>query len=375
MNKTIKYSSSVVAHISQSSSSSGVHVSKADTSFVDIETRYNSSFVSESANSTFASYNSSAVPQYESSFENKKIKRNGTTKRCWEEIAVFTNKEHAKEAIKHEQCWSISSTNTTTEGRKVYYRCNMTKLRGRQCDNGMYILYDANSDNVVMYKATNPHTCATINTRPHLPMTTELKERVRTYFKHGIRKRKAIQTKLASDRVPLPSKNQLNNFIKQLRHEILRLVTINISELESLLQKYTAIPENENEAFIVNYFCDYEEEGNFRFLVSSKKLLRNIIAVTWQNFPLSPCGAIDMDPHCQLFGTLVSKNEHKDDYEFMFQSLKHVTAKLFNYDMQPQILIFDASKAIQNAFTNVFGMDLIILTCWLHMKKAVKKNP
>ncbi|XP_028175937.1 uncharacterized protein LOC114364130 [Ostrinia furnacalis] len=42
------------------------------------------------------------------------------------------------------------------------------------------------------------------------------------------------------------------------------------------------------------------------------------------------------------------------------------------HSLQPSVLICDAAKAIQNAFTNVFGSETIIRMCWAHAKKNIK---
>lgn len=72
--------------------------------------------------------------------------------------------------------------------------------------------------------------------------------------------------------------------------------------------------------------------------------------------------------------TMVSKNERNDDFEFLFSTLKSAAANLFQYDFTPKILISDAADAIHIGFKKVFGVDVLILMCWFHMKKAVKKH-
>ncbi|RNA37864.1 hypothetical protein BpHYR1_007202 [Brachionus plicatilis] len=39
----------------------------------------------------------------------------------------------AMEKIKSDGIWSISMTNNTSEGKRVYYRCNQVKRRAKQC--------------------------------------------------------------------------------------------------------------------------------------------------------------------------------------------------------------------------------------------------
>lgn len=45
-----------------------------------------------------------------------------------------------------------------------------------------------------------------------------------------------------------------------------------------------------------------------------------------------------------------------------------------NHEMHPKILIADAAEAIHNGARSVFGKEIVVLMCWFHAKKAVKKN-
>lgn len=93
----------------------------------------------------------------------------------------------------------------------------------------------------------------------------------------------------------------------------------------------------------------------------------------WQGFPISPVGTIDKDRHFHLFGTLVSKDEKAADFEFAFKTVKDAVRKIFNHQMNPKIIISDAAGAIHNGAKAVFGTEILILMCWFHLKKAVKK--
>ena len=81
---------------------------------------------------------------------------------------------------------------------------------------------------------------------------------------------------------------------------------------------------------------------------------------------------MDQDRHYHLFGTLVSKDEKTEDFEFAFTTIKKSVRELFSYEMKPKILISGAAGTIHNAAKAVFVTRIHILMCWFHMKKGVK---
>ena len=78
-------------------------------------------------------------------------------KLVWEKIAAYFNDQEAKVAVASENTWSVYNTNNSSDGRKVYYRCNKVKLRGTQCNANLQVYYPNNSHEVIVYKTTSPH--------------------------------------------------------------------------------------------------------------------------------------------------------------------------------------------------------------------------
>lgn len=287
--------------------------------------------------------------------------------------------------MKNEKIWSTATTNYLADGKKVIYRCNKAKLRGLQCDSGLYLLYPYDSEKVMVYKAQNAHTCDKEDLKTNYGLPFEMKQLVTQLFEDGFVTKKAIQTKIAATNRQVPDKTKLKNFIQKLRRKTFGTTTISIGELESLVRDKTNVPDNDDEPFVVDYICSDEKEGDFKIFISTKNLLRNAIGqhvlsadttykMVWEGFPISPIGTTDADCHFHLYGNLISKKEETADYEFAFRSLKNIVARLFNYDMAPTVLICDASGAIHNGCRNVFGLHIRILMCYFHMKKALKKN-
>lgn len=333
------------------------------------------------------------VPEYESSFETQadgdenpppaKRKRSSKVKREYKLVREFADAAEAKAFIKSQKGWSIATTNETVQGKKVLYRCNKNKLRGKQCEAAIHLLFAVESVVVYMYEAENLHTCDE-NPRAYNPIDENVKKFVVDLFAKGIRKRKNIQKELIEAKIKVPSKNQLNNLISELREKTFGTPKMTLGELEAILTQHTAIPDDDDEPFVVSHRIDYETT-DFKFVISTKRLLRNVIGVNlvsadttykmvWQGFPVSPVGTMDMDKHFHLFATMVSQNERNGDFEFLFSTLKTAAANLFSHDFSPKILISDAADAIHIGFKKVFGDDVLILMCWFHMKKAVTKH-
>lgn len=110
-------------------------------------------------------------------------------------------------------------------------------------------------------------------------MSEETKDVIKQYFVDGIKTRKAIQVKLAAANIPLPSKNQLNNYIAQLNLKLYGPSTVSIGQFQIFLREHSSIPEDPNEAFIVDFICDDSKDGDFKFFVSTKTLLRNVLNI------------------------------------------------------------------------------------------------
>lgn len=327
------------------------------------------------------------MPEYQSSPEIKEpqAKRPKVDKN-WMKIQEFSNSTDAEECLNKECCWSKYTSKDTAFGQKVFYRCNKAKLRGKQCDSGVYLIYDSRTPKVMLYKSGNDHSCDKDgNNSARVLMTEETKQFIEKAFIDSVRGRKQIQAKLNAAKIPLPSRNQLNNFLAHLRNKHFGPTKISLSELEIFCVQHSAIPTDPDEPYVVDYFIDYHDEGNFRCFIATQNLLKNAVnrevisadstyKMVWEGFPLSPIGTTDQDRHFHLYGTLLSKMEAGGDFEFAFRAIKLAVQKIHNFDMKPTVLISDAAGAIHNGAKAVFGIEIFIRMCWFHFKKALKKN-
>ena len=95
--------------------------------------------------------------------------------------------------------------------------------------------------------------------------------------------------------------------------------------------------------------------------------------LNYNNFPILLVGTTDFEKQFHPFGVMLTKNEDKEDYAFMFQSVKDLSEKIFEYDYEPTILLADAAAAITNGFELVFIELQKRIICWFHVSKAIRK--
>lgn len=160
---------------------------------------------------------------------------------------------------------------------------------------------------------------------------------------------------------------------------------ISLGELEKWLIDHSAIPEDENEPYVIFYYVYECETPIFRFGVSTKSLQKlstvatNIHAdatykIIWQGFPVLVVGTTDKTKKFFPFCLAISSSERKEDFKMLFEELKKSVYTLYSYVMKPKDLICDAAKSIQNAFMEVFGVETTVKMCWAHAKKNIQKQ-
>lgn len=107
-------------------------------------------------------------------------------------------------------------------------------------------------------------------------MTEETKQLIETAFRDGVRGRKQIEYKFAAAKMLLPHRNQLNNFLSALKQKVFGPAKISLTDFERFLVEHSKIPQDPDEPYVVNHFVDYTVDGNFRCLVSTRNLLKNV---------------------------------------------------------------------------------------------------
>lgn len=180
-----------------------------------------------------------SVPEYQSSPDTKEPQtKRPKVEKNWIKIQEFLNSTDAEQFIIQECCWSKD-----TEFRQKYY-------------SGAYLLYDAKTPTVTMYKSGNDHSCdKDDNASERVPMTAATKEFIENAFKDGARERKEVQTKLIAAKIDLPSKNQLNNFLAYIfeTNILVRLYLVSVSYRNSAFNthRYQKIQMNRTSSIIL----------------------------------------------------------------------------------------------------------------------------
>ncbi|CAF1482527.1 unnamed protein product, partial [Rotaria sordida] len=324
------------------------------------------------------------VPAYVSDDEvdTNEIVDNGNQKRMkkrqrkWVEEKVFNNTEEAEEVVIKENQWSYHYTNTTAAGKKKFFRCNKVKARGKQCDAGIYLLFDSTNDKVVLFRATSDHTHDSMQEKPSR-IPNEVKTIIQELYELKL-KPKAIIEVLHERGIALPSISQLNNFLRTIK------------------KSSQSIPESIDTSFVASYQIIYDDdsenddvdddvnENKFRFFITTKRLLqiasrsKRIHADAtykwlWQGFSVLIVGTTDLDRHFHAFGMSVCSNETTHDFRFLFRGLQEGIQKLNLGEINPEFLIADGADAIRNAFQDVFGEKPMVM-CWAHMRRKVVKK-
>lgn len=304
---------------------------------------------------------------------------------------TFSSKQEAAEAIKTEKCWSYHYKNSSSTGIRINYRCNMMKFRGAQCASGIYLLFDSRNQSVHLYRTDAVHTHDDEANKENAvnKICGEIEAEIRAAFDIN-QKPKSILYNLVRKGFKPPTKSTLNNFLAKLRKERFGSVRLNYGTLEQWLAENVDVPSDENKPFIVKYYIqiddDDDEKSKFRFLVSTKLLLKNAVNVdkihtdatyklNWQGFPVLLIGTTDSNRKFHPFGVAVCTNERSEDFEFIFQSLKYKVMELFEANVDPGVLICDAADSVHIGWEKVFPLqsDSIIM-CWAHVRRAVAKN-
>ena len=85
------------------------------------------------------------------------VKRKKKNMRKWVPLCTYNNKDDIINKIKNDGIWSKTLTNIISEGKRVYYRCNQVKRRGKQCPASIHLLYHSENECVTMYKTEPSH--------------------------------------------------------------------------------------------------------------------------------------------------------------------------------------------------------------------------
>lgn len=300
----------------------------------------------------------------------------------WILETTFTCKKEAEQFIKDGN-WGYFYENKSNDGVSITYRCKHVKFRGAQCAAGVRLVFDSRSHNIQLFRADAAHS-HTNSSNAVESIPDDIQDEIKRLYENNVTKPKAVQTNLLKKGFDVPPIQKLKTLLKKLNEARYGQDKIHFGTLEKWLQENTPLPESETEPFVLNYEMDYENEAqiDFRFLVTTKLLLKHAVGsenfhadatykIVWQGFPMLVVGVTDQ---CRAFhpvAVAVCISEAEKDFEFIFSAVKQGLNKIFDVNFEPKYVIADAAFSIANAAKKVFGLDVLIIMCWFHMRRAV----
>ena len=169
------------------------------------------------------------------------LKRKHKCQRKWNMERTFASTSDTLHFVAAEECWSKASTNHTAMGDKVIYRCKV-KRRGAQCAAGIYLLYEATSHSVLLYRTTADHDCSTMDQGTNR-LTEEMKAKICKLLKEHRTKPKRIFEILKEKGFNPKSTAQMSGFLHMKTKEY-GLACISLGALEELCQRHTTPPQS-----------------------------------------------------------------------------------------------------------------------------------
>lgn len=320
----------------------------------------------------------------------------------WKFERKFENKNDLDEFLKLEKCWAFRSSYSSTNGKKTLYRCNLVTRKGPQCDAELYTMHHIESkesdssegngdhENVdqyyMLYRKKALHTHQSLSNKT-TKLSEETKQKIIEYYNDD-KKPVAISYKFRSmPKREQPTIRQIKSVIENFKQQEYGKHPITMRQLQDFVNKYTELPEDIDQSFIVMFERSPpdEKEQYFRFFISTPRLLtmaanaKNIHAdsthkVTTEKIPLIVIGATDAHRTFHLIGITVTSHEKAADYEMSFNAVKLGVQKVTGLEFKPNALICDADPAIHNGFKKAFDDEIIIIMCYAHVMSNVHRK-
>lgn len=143
------------------------------------------------------------------------------------------------------------------------------KLRGKQCDANVSILFDSRSEKVFFFHSDASHTHSESATAV-FRFTDAEKIFIRELVEAGS-KPKQIKFNLARKNMRVPSDTKLVSILTRIRNETYGKERMNIGTLEKWLRENQQMPPNDTDPFVSNYEIDtnnQEDDTKFRFFIT-----------------------------------------------------------------------------------------------------------
>ena len=328
---------------------------------------------------TTSSSETNHLAQYESHFDAEDIEETVPKRRkgrIYEKIHTSDSLTEAQEYIKNleKDVCSWRFVNESKSGSTFYYTCTISS-----CPSKCYILCGDSTD---IYRSNDKHLNHEKSKRG---LDDKTKECIAKIYETGTTLPLQILYQLKQQHDISVSKTSLANYLVSYKKKKFGNSTIYLHEVEEFCEKYNHVPVSEDEVFVSNYSID-EIEASFIIFLTTKRLLglvkfnsKHVCAdatykLVWQGYPVLIVGTINKEKKFHPYGLALTVNEETVDFEFIFRSIKDGAKNIFDNDFIPNSLVADASGAIMNGFSRVFGEPDKRIMCWAHMIRNVDKH-
>lgn len=319
----------------------------------------------------------------------KKRKRNE-----YLEIKQFGTFEDAENFIKLEN-FGKTCSKPFAHGNKTYYRCKVSKRRAKvKCNVTMMISERNDTNKVCVFKSNNEHEHDTLHEEDR---SNKVSHEMQKFIVNQRKKNMSADNIIKSIN---EMKEQHNLFVHEKtpnRKQIYYLIEknrlaetppiISLGELIEWCEKHSTVPLDEDIPYVIGFEHSSEgEDRRFRFVISTQRLLKNCIGITqlcvdatyklnWQGYPFLVVGTVDRWKKFHALAFACCTNETTEDFAFMFHSMIDAVKLLFDETLAPEILIADGAYSIRNAFTEVFLSAVLVIMCFAHVVRNVRKRP
>lgn len=277
-----------------------------------------------------------------------------------------------------------ASTNCSNTGETIYYRCKfLPKTQAKNCKR-LKVFKPANDLEFIVSVTIGEHNHSAATQSKIQLQKPEFRKYVYDLKYKDRMKPRAIKEHLKRNRPNDPSPNirKIRYMLKSLEKENIPS-TFSFGELIEWLKTKTSVPDSIDEAFVVNWTYE-KRDDSFAFVVSTRRLLINAVGqpnlsadgtykVLWQSCPVIVVGIVDRQKHLHVTAIVVTSNERKSEYQFVFETIRMGIERESETMHKPEVIISDHAAAIRNGFFGAFGPSKNVI-CSVHMFRKLRER-
>ena len=265
---------------------------------------------------------------------------------------------------------------STEFAEKVLFECEFARKERKKCPVKYQVNHSNSSDDILV---------ETVGEHDHDPLMDEDAEQNRNYLKWTAEQTKIVVEGVKHNLDPtnirralkdsnlflgiFPSQRQLNNKIAMVRKSLVKNKITMTADLRKAVENNVKEPEDENEAFIVDYdIKDDEGEANVRFHItwSTKKMMRRInrelaqgdatYRINWRGFPVLVAGTSTSTGKFFPWSFTLTSKEDSSVWSSVFRWMKSVLG-----DLSPKKVLGDGARDFTKAAREVSWAYLLRL--------------